>query len=151
MESPYWLRTNLKRKTHFSDTIVKMVKALSVVKLEQEEEDTESLFAILPDFQSTSSTIPLTQAMRNNPQEWLVALKSELDSLINTGTFKILKGPPPPGITPRSCKIVLKDKLHIDNRPVKRLGLYYVDSNSSGSSTTMRLLHLLSVIIRYEL
>jgi hypothetical protein len=92
-----------------------MVKALSVVKLEQEEEDKESLFTILPEFQNTSGTIPLTQAIRDNPQEWQAALRSELNSLIDTGTFKILKGPPPPGITPRSCKIVLKDKLHIDS------------------------------------
>ncbi len=45
IESPYWLRTNPKRKTHFSDTIVKIVKALSIVKL---KEDKESLFALLP-------------------------------------------------------------------------------------------------------
>ena len=118
VESPYWLRTNPKRKTHFSDTIVKMVKALSVVKLEQE--DKEPLFAILPEYQNASGTIPLTQAMRDNPQEWQAALKSELDSLMNTGTFKILKGPPPPGITPRSCKIVLKDKLHTDGTVARK-------------------------------
>ena len=57
VESPYWLRTNPKRKTHFSDTIVKMVKALCVVKLEEEDED--SLFALLPEFY-TSGTIPVT-------------------------------------------------------------------------------------------
>jgi hypothetical protein len=44
---------------------VKIVKALSVVKLE--EEDKEPLFAILPEFQSTGGTIPLTQVMRDNP------------------------------------------------------------------------------------
>ena len=112
VESPYQLRTNPKRKTHFSDTIVKMVKALSVVKLE--EEDKVSLFALLPESYTQSGTIPLTQAMRDNPQEWQAALRSELNSLIDAGTFKILKGPPPPGINPRSCKIVLKDKLHTD-------------------------------------
>ena len=47
VESPYWLRTNPKRKTHFSDTIVKIVKALSMVKLK--EEDKVSLFALLPE------------------------------------------------------------------------------------------------------
>ena len=39
---------------------------------------------------------------------------------MNTGTFKILKGPPPPGITPRSCKIVLKDKLHTDGTVARK-------------------------------
>ena len=39
---------------------------------------------------------------------------------MNTGTFKILKGPPPPGITPRSCKIVLKDKLHTDSTVARK-------------------------------
>ena len=74
-----------------------MVKALCVVKLEEEEED--SLFAVLPE-SYTSVTIPLIQAMRNDPQEWQAALRSELNSLIDAGTFKILKGPPLPGITP---------------------------------------------------
>ena len=97
VESPYWLRTNPKRKTHFSGTIVKMVKALCVVKLEEEEED--SLFALLPE-SYTSGTIPLTQAMRNNPLEWQAGLRSELISLIDAGTFKILKGPPLPGVKP---------------------------------------------------
>ena len=112
VESPYWLRTNPKRKTHFSDTIVKMVKALSVVKLEEEDED--SSFALLPESYTQGGTIPLTQAMRDNPLEWQAGLRSELISLIDAGTFKILKGPPPPGINPQSCKIVLKDKLHTD-------------------------------------
>jgi hypothetical protein len=91
-----------------------------VVKLKQEEEDIESSLTILPEFQSTSSTIPLTQVIRDNPQEWQAALKSELNSLIDTGTFKILKGPLPPGITPRSCKILLKDKLYIDNTVARK-------------------------------
>ena len=98
VESPYQLRTNPKRKTHFSDTIVKMVKALCVVKLEEEEED--SLFALLPESYTQGGTIPLTQAMRDNPLEWQAGLRSELISLIDAGTFKILKGPPLPGVKP---------------------------------------------------
>ncbi len=58
VESPYWLRTNPKRKTHFSDTIVKIVKALSMVKLK--EEDKVSLFALLPKSYTQGGTIPLT-------------------------------------------------------------------------------------------
>jgi hypothetical protein len=58
--------------------------------------------------------------MRDNPLEWQAALRSELDSLIDTGTFKILKGPPPLGITPRSCKIVLKDKLYTDSTVARK-------------------------------
>ena len=96
VESPYWLRTNPKRKTHFSDTIVKIVKALSVVKLE----DKDSSFALLPESYTQGGTIPLTQAMRDNPLEWQAGLRSELISLIDAGTFKILKGPPLPGVKP---------------------------------------------------
>src|SRR5437868_6059244 len=73
VESPYWLRTNPKRKTHFSDTIVKIVKALSVVKLE----DKDSSFALLPESYTQGGTIPLTQAMRDNPLEWQAGLRSE--------------------------------------------------------------------------
>ena len=94
-----------------------MVKALSVVKLEEEEED--SLFALLPE-SYTSGTIPLTQAMRDNPLEWQAGLRSKLISLIDAGTFKILRGPPPPGVKPRSCKIVLKDKLHTDGTVARK-------------------------------
>ena len=53
--------------------------------------------------------------MRDNPQEWQASLHSKLESLIKAGTFKILKGPPPARVTPRSCKIVLRNKMHIDN------------------------------------
>jgi hypothetical protein len=53
--------------------------------------------------------------MRDNPQEWQAGLRFELESLIKAGTFKILKGPPPAGVTPRSCKIVLRNKMHTDN------------------------------------
>ena len=60
--------------------------------------------------------------MRDDPQEWQAALRSELISLIDAGTFKILKGPPPPGINPRSCKIVLKDKLHTDSTVARKKG-----------------------------
>jgi hypothetical protein len=52
--------------------------------------------------------------MRENPQEWQASLRSELEALIATGTFKILKGLPPPGIHPRSCKIILRNKMSID-------------------------------------
>ena len=75
-----------------------MVKALSVVKLEELVEDEVSSFAVLPESQ-TSGTIPLTQAMRDNPLEWQAGLRSKLNLLIDVGAFKILKGPPPLGIT----------------------------------------------------
>jgi hypothetical protein len=52
--------------------------------------------------------------MRENLQEWQAGFRFELKSLIAIGIFKILKGPPPPGITPRSCKIVLRNKMKID-------------------------------------
>ena len=99
---------------------MKIVKALSVVKLE--EEDEVSLFALLPESYTQGGTIPLTQAMRDNPLEWQAGLRSKLNSLIDAGTFKILKGPPPPGINPRSCKIVLKDKLHTDGTVARKKG-----------------------------
>jgi hypothetical protein len=65
--------------------------------------------------QPEPEVITVLQAMRENPQEWQAGLRSELESLIATGTFKILKGPPPPGINPRSCKIVLRNKLNTDS------------------------------------
>src|SRR6266536_5866334 len=58
--------------------------------------------------------------MRDDPLEWQAGLRSELNSLIDAGTFKILKGPPPLGIKPRSCKIVLKDKLHTDGTVARK-------------------------------
>src|SRR6266498_5940484 len=60
--------------------------------------------------------------MRDNPLEWQAALRSELNSLIDTGTFKILKGPPPLGNNPRSYKIILKDKLHTDSTVARKKG-----------------------------
>jgi len=53
--------------------------------------------------------------MQDNPQEWQASLRSKLESLIKARTFKILKGPPPAGVTPRSYKIVLRNKMHINN------------------------------------
>jgi len=53
--------------------------------------------------------------MRDNPQEWQASLRFKLESLIKVRTFKILKGPLPARVTPRSCKIVLKNKMHTDN------------------------------------
>ena len=53
--------------------------------------------------------------MRDNPQEWQAGLCSKLESLIKAGMFKILKGPPLAGVTPRSYKIVLRNKMHINN------------------------------------
>jgi len=38
--------------------------------------------------------------MRDNPQEWQAGLRFELESLIKVGTFKILEGLPPLGVTP---------------------------------------------------
>jgi hypothetical protein len=108
MESPYELRSKSK-KTEFSETIVKMAKAMSAIELELEEGE--------PQFQLSQlepKVITVLQAMRENPQEWKASLRSKLEALIATGAFKILKGPPPPGIHPRSCKIVLRDKMSID-------------------------------------
>ena len=53
--------------------------------------------------------------MRENPQEWQASLRFELESLIKAGTFKILKGPLLARVTPRSYKIVLKNKMHTNN------------------------------------
>ena len=53
--------------------------------------------------------------MRDNLQEWQAGLRSELESLIKAGRFKILKGPLPARVTPQSCKIVLRNKMHTDN------------------------------------
>jgi hypothetical protein len=53
--------------------------------------------------------------MRENPQEWQASLRFKLELLIKAGTFKILKGPLLARVTPRSCKIVLRNKMHTDN------------------------------------
>jgi hypothetical protein len=53
--------------------------------------------------------------MRDNLQEWQASLRFKLESLIKARTFKILKGPLPARVTPRSCKIVLRNKMHTDN------------------------------------
>jgi hypothetical protein len=53
--------------------------------------------------------------MRDNLQEWQASLHFELELLIKVRTFKILKGPLLVGVTPRSCKIVLRNKMHTDN------------------------------------
>jgi len=117
VESPYELRSKLKstvtkstvNRTKFSDTIVKMAKAMLVAEVEEELEQGEFLSQPEPE------VITVLQAMRDNPQEWQAGLRSELESLIKAGTFKILEGPPPLGVTPRSCKIVLRNKMHTDN------------------------------------
>ena len=53
--------------------------------------------------------------MRDNLQEWQVSLRFKLELLIKARTFKILEGPPPLRVTPRSYKIVLKNKIYTDN------------------------------------
>ena len=111
VESPYELRSKSKR-TEFSDTIAKMAKAMLVADVELELDQGEPQFQLS---QPEPEVITVQQAMRDNPQEWLAGLLSELESLIKSGTFKILKGPPPPGVTPRSCKIVLRNKMNTDN------------------------------------
>jgi len=53
--------------------------------------------------------------MRDNLQEWQVSLRFKLELLIKARTFKILEGLSLLGVTPRSCKIVLKNKIYTDN------------------------------------
>jgi hypothetical protein len=53
--------------------------------------------------------------MRDNLQEWQASLRFKLELLIKARTFKILKGPLPARVTPRSCKIVLRNKMHTNN------------------------------------
>ena len=53
--------------------------------------------------------------MRDNLQEWQVSLRFKLELLIKARTFKILEGLSLLGVTPRSCKIVLRNKIYIDN------------------------------------
>jgi hypothetical protein len=53
--------------------------------------------------------------MRDNLQEWQASLRSKLKSLIKTRMFKILKRPLLARVTPRSYKIVLKNKMHTNN------------------------------------
>ena len=53
--------------------------------------------------------------MQDNLQEWQASLRSKLELLIKARTFKILKGPLLAKVTPRSCKIVLKNKMHTNN------------------------------------
>ena len=60
--------------------------------------------------------------MRDNPQEWQAALRSELILLIDAGIFKILKGLLLLSINLRSCKIVLKDKLYTDSTVARKKG-----------------------------
>jgi hypothetical protein len=53
--------------------------------------------------------------MRDNPQEWQASLRFKLELLIKARTFKILKGPLLARVTPRSCKIVLRNKMYTNN------------------------------------
>jgi len=53
--------------------------------------------------------------MRDNPQEWQAGLYFELELLIALRTFKILKGLLLLGVNLQSCKIVLRNKMHINN------------------------------------
>jgi hypothetical protein len=48
-------------------------------------------------------------------QEWQAGLRFKLELLIKARTFKILKGPLLAKVTPRSCKIVLRNKMHTNN------------------------------------
>jgi hypothetical protein len=53
--------------------------------------------------------------MRENPQKWQASLYFKLELLIKAKTFKILKGLLSLGVTPRSYKIVLRNKMHTNN------------------------------------
>ena len=83
-----------------------------VAKVEEELELEQGKFQLS---QPEPDVITVLQAMQDNPQEQQAGLRSKLESLIKAGTFKILKGPPPARVTPRSCKIVLRNKMHTDN------------------------------------
>ena len=72
MESPYQLRLRPNpKRTEFSDSIARVAKALSVIRLEEDKEEEEPLIAQL---QLQPETISVQQAMQENPLKWQVAL-----------------------------------------------------------------------------
>jgi hypothetical protein len=81
---------------------------LAIVDIEEEGEQERLLLQPIPE------SISIEQAMRDNPLEWKASLRSELQSLMDIGTFKVIKGKPSSGINLISCKIVLRDKLRTD-------------------------------------
>ena len=87
-----------------------MAKAILVAKVEEELEQGEFQLS-----QPKPDVITVLQAMQDNPQEQQASLRSKLDSLIKARTFKILEGLPLLRVTPRSYKIVLRNKMHTDN------------------------------------
>ena len=87
-----------------------MAKAMLVVKVKEELEQGEfQLSQLKPD------VITVLQAMQDNPQEQQASLRFKLELLIKARTFKILKRLSPLRVTPRSYKIVLRNKMHTDN------------------------------------
>ena len=83
-----------------------------VAKVEKELELEQGEFQLS---QPKPDVITILQAMQDNLQEWKASLRFKLKLLIKARTFKILKGLPLLKVTPRSCKIVLKNKMHTDN------------------------------------
>ena len=67
MESPYQLRPRPNpKRTEFSDSIARVAKALSVIRLKEDEEEEEPLIAQL---QLQPETISIRQAIQENPLE----------------------------------------------------------------------------------
>ena len=89
-----------------------MVKAMAVVHLEEGE----SIGAP----QIPTEAITIEQAIKENPLEWEAAISSKLMALLETGTFKILRGKPPPGKHPISSKTVLRNKPRPDRSIARR-------------------------------
>ncbi|ESZ89916.1 Gag-Pol polyprotein [Sclerotinia borealis F-4128] len=89
----------------FSNQVVQKVKALKVVII-----DTENS-TLTDDPEVPLEAIELEEAMREDRKQWLKAIKSELTSLQENGTFQIIQGNVPKGKTLITSKLVIKGYL----------------------------------------
>jgi hypothetical protein len=95
------------RKTHFSETVVKMVKAMKAVHI---DDSVEGESAPIDAPAAPFEFITVEQALREDKETWIQSIKEELLSAKNTQTYEILKGRPGKGKNIISSKFVLRKK-----------------------------------------
>ncbi|RAL63559.1 hypothetical protein DID88_003603 [Monilinia fructigena] len=89
----------------FSDQVVQHVVALQAASVHPEASPISNLNSILEE------SVELDDAMQGDAQAWMEAIRNELQSLKDNGTFEIMSGAVPAGKKLLSSRYVLRNKL----------------------------------------
>ncbi|RAL68310.1 hypothetical protein DID88_007040 [Monilinia fructigena] len=89
----------------FSDQVVQHVVALHVASAHSEDSLISNSESILEE------SVELEDAMRGDAQAWMEAIRNELQSLKDNGTFEIMNGAVPAGRKLLNSRYVLRNKL----------------------------------------